>query len=314
MCGNFKMTEIVKEWTTVDGIGAMLWKKIYAMSYAYKHKLLFEDSPFKGFLIHESDKITNRSEYDLVLDQFNNLLFNPWSEIDFDLIKNKIISDKIGLGLGMGEMGFGLIRETDFLLEAPVFNKITNDDTNNVVIHLRRGNAIPENPRYTNDEFYLNLLSQITMLFDKFNLINPPVVICTDAPDTPKRFNPGVNDHISVKDTAYQYTVIQSNMWTQPHLYPDENGEYALTSANFDEYRKVYPSVKIVNNLFTYDAFLLMLRAKILITANSSFSQSAGLLSHNRVIGMPPKFGMSELFNTFRNKVGMLDSNGNIII
>lgn len=312
--GNFNMIEVVKEWPTVDGIGAMLWKKIYAMSYAYRHKLLFEDSPFIGFLIHESDKITNRDEYDSLLNQFNNLLFNPWANINFEMIPNKTISGRVGMGLGQTIYGPGFVQETDFLLDATVFNKIHNDDSNNIVIHLRRGNAIPENPRYTNDEFYLNLLSQISVLFNKFDLENPEVIICTDAPDVQTLFNPSINDHISNKDRAYMYTVIQSNMWSQPHLYPNENGEYPVTSANFDEYRKVYPSVKIVNNLSTYDSFLLMLRAKVLITAHSAFSQSAGLLSHNRVIGMSPKTGMSDLFNIFKNQVGSIDVNGNILL
>ena len=31
------MIEVVKEFKTTDGLGAMLWKKIYAMSYAKYH-------------------------------------------------------------------------------------------------------------------------------------------------------------------------------------------------------------------------------------------------------------------------------------
>jgi len=46
------MTEIVQEFRTTDGLGAMMWKKIYAMSYAYHHKLLFQDTPFEWFLVH----------------------------------------------------------------------------------------------------------------------------------------------------------------------------------------------------------------------------------------------------------------------
>ena len=45
------MIKIVEEFQTTDGIGAMLWKKIYAMSYAYQHKMLFKD---KEDLIHKA--------------------------------------------------------------------------------------------------------------------------------------------------------------------------------------------------------------------------------------------------------------------
>lgn len=305
------MKEIVQEFRTTDGLGAMMWKKIYAMSYAYHHKLLFQDTPFEWFLVHESDRINDRDEYKSVMNQFNQLLFNPWSDINFDEMDGKVISKRIGKGLGVTHNGPGFVEETDFLLEAPVFNKIKNDNTNNIVIHLRRGNAIPENPRYYVDEFYVNLLSQITMLFDKFDMGMPDVIICTDAPDAPKTFKP--NDTLSQSD-VFQHPSGQSWMWGQPHLYKDENGEYPVTSANFDEFRRVYPSVKIINTLSTYDSFLLMLRAKLLITSNSAFSQSAGLLSHNRIIAMSPRHGMSNQFNIFRNKVGLLDSNGNIIL
>jgi hypothetical protein len=301
------MIEIVKEYPTVDGIGAMLWKKIYAMSYAYKHKLLFENVPFNGFLIHESDNITNRHGYVRTLEQFNNLLFNPWNQINFDSITNKVISKQVGWGLGTTEYGPGFVKEKDFLLEAPVFNKIANDTSNNIVIHLRRGNAIPENPRYTSDEFYLNLLSKISTISEKFNLDNPDIVICTDAPTKKdKKFNPETLNFISDKDMVYGKPVVQSTMWNQPYLHKDNNGEYPVMSANFDKYREVYPNIKIVNNLSTYGSFLLMLRAKVLITANSAFSASAGLLSHNRVISINDA--------VYRNRVGRLDYRGNILI
>jgi hypothetical protein len=301
------MIEIVREYPTVDGIGAMMWKKIYAMSYAYKHKLLFENTPFKGFLIHESDNITNRHEYIHTLERFNNLLFNPWDKINFDDITNKIMSKRVGWGLGITEYGPGFVKEADFLLEAPVFNKIANDASNNIVIHLRRGNAIPKNPRYTHDEFYLNLLSQISIIFEKFNLDKPEVIICTDAPTENKRtFKPEKLNHVSEGDVVYGRPVIQSAMWNQPYLHKDDNGEYPVISANFDEYKKVYSTIKIVNNISTYESFLLMLRAKVLIPANSAFSASAALLSHNRVIGINDA--------VYRNRVGRLDRYGNLLV
>ncbi len=157
------MTEIVKEFSTVDGLGAMLWKKIYTMCYAYKYKLLFENKPFEWFLVHESDKINTVEEFKNTIKQFNQLLYNPWSLIDFNKIPDKIISTRVGKGIGVTHWGPGFVEEVEFLNNAPVFNKIPYDNTNNIVIHIRRGNAIPENPRHVADGFYINLLSQISL-------------------------------------------------------------------------------------------------------------------------------------------------------
>ena len=52
----------VKEYVLMDGIGAQLWRKIYAMSYAKHNSLVFEDTPITDFLVHESDKINNDEE------------------------------------------------------------------------------------------------------------------------------------------------------------------------------------------------------------------------------------------------------------
>ena len=54
---------VVEEFHTTDGIGAMLWKKIYAMCYAYKYNLLFKDKPFNWFLIHPSDNAEDERVY-----------------------------------------------------------------------------------------------------------------------------------------------------------------------------------------------------------------------------------------------------------
>ena len=70
------MTEIVKEFKTTDGLGAMLWKKIYAMSYAKHYRKLFQDTPIEWFLIHESDGIDGESDpkYFELMNKFNKLL------------------------------------------------------------------------------------------------------------------------------------------------------------------------------------------------------------------------------------------------
>jgi hypothetical protein len=291
------MTEVVREWKTTDGIGAMLWKKLYAMSFAYRNKLLFQNTPFSWYFIHEPDRVNTQEEFKITLDLFNNLLYDPWSEINFKNIPDLVLNKEVGIG---NPAPPGFTTYTDFLLDTPIFNKIKNNNDNNIVIHMRRGNAVQENPRHTSDDFYVNLLSQIHKIPKAFNLDNPNIILCTDAPNEAKTYKP-INQE-------------QNNIWYQPHLNPEENGEYKIISADFDKFREVCPQLQIVNNLHVYDSYLLLLKAKVLFTANSAFSQSAGLLSHNRVFGMPPKEGISTEYNIFKNKAGTLDSEGNIII
>lgn len=288
------MTEIVKEFKTMDGLGAMLWKKIYAMSYAKHTGKLFQNTPIDWFLIHESDDINGEDDpkYQDLLERFNNVLYNPWQDIDFDTIPYKVLCPHVGAGAEPP----GFTNETDFLLEAPAFNKFSDMTHNSIVIHIRRGNAIPENPRYVPDEFYVNVLKNIPNIIEKYGLEYPEVIICTDA--TNNNFVP----------KGYE----QERMWHQPHLYKDNSGSYPHTSIDFDLLKSVYPNVKIIDNLDTYDALILMITAKMLIVGNSAFSQSAGLLSTNMVIGMPFKFGMSNKLNIFKNKVGELDIKGNL--
>ena len=51
------MSAIVKEFKTIDGLGAMLWKKLYAMCYAYEKSLLFEDTEVLEYIVHPSDMV-----------------------------------------------------------------------------------------------------------------------------------------------------------------------------------------------------------------------------------------------------------------
>lgn len=248
-------------------------------------------------MIHESDKIENEDQYQQALIQFNNILYDPWANINFSKIPNLVLSKKIGQGLGITPFGPGFIREKNFLLNAPIFNKAITDN-NNVVIHLRRGNASAENPRHTEDEFYLNLLSQMNKLFNQLNINPSEVIVCTDAPSQIKTFEPK-------KD--------QRPLWNQRYLIPNKDGKFPVFSANFNEFLKVFPKLKIYNDLCTYDSFMLMVKARVLITSNSSFSQSAGLLNHNMVIGHFVKDGITSFYNTFKNKVGTVDNKGNFI-
>jgi hypothetical protein len=290
------MPEVVKEFPTDDGIGAMLWKKIYAMSYAKHHNKLFEDTPLKWFLIHESDNIKSEDDpkYADLLDKFNNVLLNPWKNIDFDSMPDKTLCPHVGLGWSHQP---GIIHETDFLESAPAFNKFSDTVHNSIVIHIRRGNAVPENPRYTSDEFYFNLLKQIPEIINDLQLDNPRVIITTDATNG-ELYTP-------VGDKQKMYNC-------QPYLHKDELGRYPTTGIDRELLKNAYPNVEIIDDLDTYDAFILMLTAKLLIVGNSAFSQSAGLLSTNMVIGMPTG-GMSVQLNIFKNKVGQLDESGHYV-
>lgn len=290
------MTEVVREFKTRDGLGAMLWKKIYAMSYAKYHSKLFENTTLDWFLVHESDNIKTEEDYNNLLYKFNNVLFNPWGHIDFDKIENKTLCTEVGAGAPPPGMYPGL---PYFLDAGPYFNKFSDQTHNSIVIHIRRGNAIPENPRYVPESFYVNLLSDIQKLVDKLSLINPEIIICTDATNSNTVFYPKGED--------------QQQMWRQPHLYENSAGGYQLTTLNTELLKNVNKNIKIFSNLDTYDTFILMLTAKVLIVGNSALSQSAGILSSNYVVAMPPKKGMDPNLNYFKNKVADLDPFGYFI-
>ena len=291
------MKQVVQEFHTSDGIGAMLWKKIYAMCYAYKYNLLFKDRPFNWFLIHPSDKAEDERVYYDILYKFNHILYNPWKEIDFESFEWKV-SNKIG----QGAPAPGFSDHYDFLLEAPVFNKNFQDNSNNVVIHMRRGNAVKKNPRYTEEDVYINILNQIKSICGQLNIIHPRVILLTDAPDYDTTYRPSKTD------------IKQYNMWHQPWLEKNEHGEWPIASVDWKKIIDAYPPIIIENKLSTYESFMLMLNAQLLIPAYSAFSQSAGLLSHNKVLSWPDKDGMDKQMNFFRKSVGKINEAGDIVI
>lgn len=291
------MIKVVEEFHTTDGIGAMLWKKIYAMCYAYKYNLLFKDKPFNWFLIHPSDNAEDERVYYDILYKFNHLLYNPWKEINFKMFEWELCKE---VGEGADPPGFA--NHFDFLLEAPVFNKTPQDNSNNIVIHLRRGNAVHKNPRHTPEAVYVNILNQIDYIAKQQQIINPRVILLTDAPDLDTSYMPSRND------------IKQYNMWHQPWLDQNEKGEWPLISVDWKTIVDAYPSIIIENKMSTYDSFMLMLNAKLLIPAYSAFSQSAGLLTHNKVLAWPDKEGMDNQMNLFKNNVGKINEAGDIII
>ena len=283
-------TEIVQEFTLTDGIGAQFWRKIYAMSYAKEHGLIFKDTKIKNFHIHESDNINNEEEKKELIDKFYSILNIPKLEKGFEDSSSYEICKKVGLGLPESQ---GIIfNDKKFLRQAVTFSNVLDTD-NSIVIHIRRGDVIQENPRWIKEEVYVNIIKNIDRVIDLYSLKNPEVIILTDAPDEERMYKP-----ISQE---------QAHLWNQIYLYANNNGEYVSTSFNFDRLREHYPSLKVVNKLNTFDSFLLMLRAKILFVSRSAFSQSAGLLSKNNV------FEMFDSYNGFCNSVGLVTSSGDLV-
>ena len=274
-------SEVVKEVFMPDGIGAQLWRKLYFMSYAKYYNLLFEDTPITDFLIHESDKVYSEEEKIKFINKFNTILKNPWKDIDFSNKDNFFLSEKVGLGYANLYGDAGLIKPPyPFLEVAKEFSTIEQTE-NNVIIHIRRGNVIPENPRWVEESVYLDMLQLLPDFLNKLKIVPDRVIILTDASDTNKRYKP-----INQK---------QLDKWQQGHLYKDENDSFETTSINFQLFRDAYPGIEILNNLDTYTAFNMMVMAKVLITGRSAFSQSAGLLSKNIVVTI------DDFRNSFKN-------------
>jgi hypothetical protein len=279
--------ESVKEFIIKDGIGAQMYRKIYAMSYAIDNNLPFIDTPIDDFLIHESDKIYSEDEKNKVIDIFNNFLINPWSNLNID----KTLDLCKDVGAGLKETQGMRSSEESFTERATVFNPI-DEKENSIVIHIRRGNVIKENPRWIDEEVYMNLFLKIDKIIEELNLKDPTIYLLTDAPTNPKPYKP-INNEQALK-------------WKQDFLYTDSNNEYKTTTIDFEKIKYLCPKIKIVNDLSTYDSFLLMIRANVLVVSRSAFSLAAALLSKNNVLNMiysPVKI---------KNAKGIIDQLGNV--
>jgi len=283
--------QLVKEFIIEDGIGAQLWRKIYAMSYAKYHGLVFQDTPITNFLIHESDKVSSEEEKQEFIKNFSSIIDNPWKDYNFEDLSNFVLCDKVGAGLPITQ---GIIPSLqNFTKLAPTFSNI--DGTNNeVVIHIRRGNVIKENPRWIDEDVYINLIKSIPGMLDKLNISVNQISIITDASDSNKLYKP-INDD-------------QMHKWNQPYLNRDENGYFPVTTINFELLKNAVNNVEIYNNLSTYDAFIKMVKAKVLIVSRSAFSQTAGLLSKHVVIDM------FDSHNQFMGSSGIVNRDGTINI
>lgn len=272
--------EYIKEFSILDGLGAQILRKIYAASYAKYYNLPFQDTPITDFLVHESDKIkTDDQKRKLINDIFSLI------EIPNDDVSGMDLCPLVGAGRleNQGLLSGGSV---EFLNTASQFNKV-NETDNNVVIHIRRGNLSPNNPRWISDEVYINLLNNLPELLDKLDIKPDRVIILSDGTDSHKIYKPDG----------------QHESWDQLFLYGKEQ---LISPIKKNKLISVYPNLEILNNLDTYEAFLLMLKAKLLITSKSAFSLSAGLLSKNLVISVIGSAFYPDKF------IGFFDESGNI--
>ncbi|MEY4331443.1 MAG: hypothetical protein RLZZ196_181 [Bacteroidota bacterium] len=275
---------IVKEPILPDGIGAQIFRKIGYMCYAYKNNLLFQDTKIERMFIHESDKIVDKDDLNNLLEKFSKVIIDPWSPVDFDSLENKVIEESCY------NLNFDFL---PFLDVAPKFNAIPNTKDNRVVIHIRRGNVVPGNTRWIDEDFYFDLLSNLDTIIKHLNIVNPEVVILTDAPD---------------KDFWFLPDDDQRSAWNQDYLTPNSEGKFLIKSLDFTRMKELYPGLIIENKLSTYDAFIMMLNAQLLIISPSAFSKAAAALSKNKVISLD--LGASK---SYKNSVGYLLPNGSFV-
>lgn len=279
---------IVEEFCLVDGIGAQLYRRIFGMCYAKRNGLPFKSVPFTDFLVHESDRVTSEIDKKEILDFFNSFLINPWSVFDFN--QDCTVCPHVGAGTPESQ---GVIPGLhDFTKEGPSFNPIEGS-TNSIVIHIRRGNVISSNPRWIDEDLYVRFLENIDDLISELGLVDPDIIVLTDAPDHEIKYKP--------------IDELQRSMWNQDHLVPDSDGFFPTTTLDFEKIKMACPRVKIFNKLSTIESFILMVRAGVLVTSSSAFSQSAGLLSKNKVLDF------TNISNVFANSVGVINREGRLV-
>lgn len=239
---------IIKEEYIPDGIGAQLLRKVVIKSYAEANGKEYYNEPIKDFLIHESDNINTEDEKNKIIEQFNNLIIhtNP-----------KDITSEIK-EISTNEVNSSILNNFNFL-------NIETIKENRIVIHIRRGNVIPTNPRWIDEERYIELVDNIDNISKLFSLTDPEIIILTDSPVNANTFKP------------YDK---QDDYWRQEHLVADGNGEYPLTSIDHNN----FPTVKIINNMGTYESFLFMLNSAVIVPSWSAFSRAASLLTKNSYV------------------------------
>lgn len=264
------MIKAVRENKVVDGIGAMMLRKFEAMTYAEINDAIFIDTPLINFMIHPSDKIYRQSEKINFLNKFSNLykIQDKWAV--YQNLKEFEIED-------IFDTSGNLIKISTFSQMKYCINKFINIDykeTNNIVFHIRRSNVVQDNWRWIDEYEYINIIkNHIDTLTSKFSIYDPNIIILTDSVKNKNSYKP-----LGVRGGREWWK------WSQEWLVEDKNGNFPLTSIDFDLIKKELPDVEIVSDMDTFDSLMLMANAKVLFQSRSAFSRLAGLLSKNIVI------------------------------
>ena len=264
------MIKVVRENKVVDGIGALMLRKFEAMTYAEMNNAIFIDTPLINFMIHPSDKIYKQSEKINFLNKFSNLykIQDKWA--GYQNLKEFEIED-------IFDTSGNLIKISPFSQMQYCINKFINIDykeTNNIVFHIRRSNVVQDNWRWIDEYEYINIIkNHIDTLTSKFSIYDPNIIILTDSVKNKNSYKP-----LGVRGGREWWK------WSQEWLVEDKNGNFPLTSIDFDLIKKELPDVEIVSDMDTFDSLMLMANAKVLFQSRSAFSRLAGLLSKNIVI------------------------------
>jgi hypothetical protein len=262
--------KVVRENKVVDGIGAMMLRKFEAMTYAEMNNAIFIDRPLINFMIHPSDKIYKQSEKINFLNKFSNLykIQDKWA--GYQNLKEFEIED-------IFDTSGVLVQISPFAHIQYCINKFINIDykeTNNIVFHIRRGNVVQDNWRWIDEYEYINIIKNyIDILASKFRIHDPNIIILTDSVKNKNSYKP-----LGVRGGREWWK------WSQEWLVEDENGNFPLTSIDFDLIKRELPDVNIISDMDTFDSLMLMVNAKVLFQSRSAFSKLAGLLSKNIVI------------------------------
>lgn len=264
------MIKVVRENKVVDGIGAMMLRKFEAMAYAEMNNAIFIDRPLINFMIHPSDKIYKQSEKINFLNKFSNLykIQDKWA--GYQNLKEFEIED-------IFDTSGDIVQMSPFPHTQYCINKFINIDykeTNNIVFHIRRSNVIKDNERWIDEDEYINIIkNHLDIVQSKFRIHDPNIIILTDSVKNKNSYKP-----LGVRGGREWWK------WNQEWLVEDENGNFPLTSIDFDLIKRELPDVNIISDMDTFDSLMLMVNAKVLFQSMSAFSKLAGLLSKNIVI------------------------------
>jgi hypothetical protein len=279
------MVKVVRENKVVDGIGAMMIRKFEAMTYAEMNDLPFIDKPLINFMIHPSDKVEKQSQKIEFLNKFSGIYKIQDKWLEYQDLKDDEIEDVFPISDDLVQMC--KIQDPEHHIKK--FLNIQYTETNNIVFHIRRSNVVQDNIRWIDEYEYIDIIkNHLDLVASKFRVNDPNVIIVTD----------------SVKDKKYYKPVGARGgrewwKWSQPWLIENENGEFPLTSLDFELIRRELPDVQIISDWDTFDSLMLMVNAKILFQSKSAFSRLAGLLSKNVVIHRKETTNNLETFFTW---------------